>query len=526
MALVVRSIFFWATHYSILPYGDTYGEYGTMRSFFNVAKVFSIPTAPQYAAIPAQTLNVYSSWPALPILGMQISLICNIDNFTVALLLPWAYLVICLLFLYLIMKLLIDRFNLNIWVFIIALVMAVFSPLFYMLPLFIHSFAGPVILSILFYLIGKSFPDISVNSVILIILFLISLVVTHHHTSVVFTLYMFFTGLFIYVFIYVYKNIKNNKSIPSVKYSVFLNLGLVAAAIIYVWWNYSTGQIWSYVGTGIIRFIKFIREINFELYTFQGYMTSIPAILSPDWALLLLLIRNITMYVSILFGLFLLFKHKADIRFKILLISSIVFGLAILVIDSTVFWMGPFRALYLFMPFFAVCSALLYETIRVRLKAFGNYLIGFILFIWMFSAFIGLWATVRYVPLHLYDPAVSFNDAGEHPMGWQNLKPFFSSKMDYANVDSIISDETYTLSLLLPQDQWNKARVLGQMGSQISPKSLIVILTNFNVLNSYMTQGYKRDSDINYNESDFKYKLDSDCNQIYSDNNFQVWYNW
>jgi len=508
--------------------GDAYGEYGVMKTFLQENRFFLIPKelVPGCTMDAAGVLNSYSGWPATALLGSIVTRVCGINHFYTALALPWAFFLNWLSFVYLLLKKLEYDLNLGKSATVFALLAIATSPFAFILPMFIHSLLAPSFLPIFFYLMYKRLKIPSAKYSALLIILIATLVITHHYTSFIMVVYMlsFSTGLYA-TKLYISRKkpiLRGTQACAS-----FLTLGFLMFVVLFLWWNNYAVVIWGTASSYIVRFTEVLREGAFELYLFQDYAINTPACLVPPWVQPMLLVRNLTMYVPIVLGFIILLRQrKVDVLPRFFVLYSAFFAGVVLMVDSLAVWAGPYRALFLFMPFLALCIGAFYDNtlnIRSKWKFVSHGLILVIVTLWVVSSFTGLWAN-RYAPTHLYDPKVSFAEAGEHPVSWQRLGPFFEEHLEYENIDKILTDEGYALSLLLPLEQWNKSRIIGFSGARVSDSSSIVVaFRDLHIKDTYLNQLREVYRDPKYNEAEFRREVKMGCNLIYNDAAYQIW---
>jgi len=135
-----------------------------------------------------------------------------------------------------------------------------------------------------------------------------------------------------------------------------------------------------------------------------------------------------------------------------------------------------FRAVTIFLPFIGLAAALGLTTVARSLRLPKSMsAVGAVVVVAVFlsAVMIGL-ISHRFVPSHLYSNSVTWQEAGEHPLNWRRISLFLNSKVQFSEVDKLITDESYVLKLGLPLDQWNKVLVIGEPDSYPTATSLVI----------------------------------------------------
>jgi len=284
----------------------------------------------------------------------------------------------------------------------------------------------------------------------------------------------------------------------------------------FVWWsNYAT-VIWHHVDDRITAFIDTIRLLQFRPSVPTSWEFNLPPALAPAWAPVLLYMRDAITYLATILGFVLLWRKVRNIPAKFFIILSLLIAAVPLSIDA-LFGIGvglEYRGIYIFMPFIAVCAGIFYHSISRKWRPWSTGLLAAVIIIFVFSSLTGMWGH-RYVPAHLYDPAVSWVEAGEHPSGWQRLQGFFDEHMAYDDLDHILTDDWYPLSLVLPLEHCEKLQVINFLETSLSGETLTVAYRDLDTT-SYMMQGWPSDYDLEFDEDEFRAEVATNCNLVFS----------
>jgi hypothetical protein len=309
----------------------------------------------------------------------------------------------------------------------------------------------------------------------------------------------------------------------------FFIMGAIAFLFLFLWWDYVSVSIWPHVRYRIDRFIKVLEKGAFELFLpSEASLIKLPECLTPTWGLVLLNLRNILMYTPAALGfVLLLVKRKRSLQKNFVLLTIFIVSI-ISFVEALIIWAGPYRTIFLFAPFMALCIGMAYVYFESKWKyaSFG------LATLMIFSSLIGFWGHL-YVPTHLYDPQVSWIEAGEHPVNWGRLKGFFDNYVIYENLNRLLTDEFYVLSLIVPPEMWERVEVIGHERAILSSNTMTVVFRRLNVIESYHGQGAPRYFNPEWRQQEFNQKLAMEkfdrmlktgFNLVYHNGEFQTWW--
>ncbi len=518
--LLLRNVYYLATQYSSIPFGDPYWDYGVIATFLEADSVFVIPAETS----PATYLTWYSGWPLLHVLVSILSRISSIDPFYITLIFPSIFSTLSFIFVYLLVEKIRCALNLNDMVTFFALLIYATMPEALYWPMRLtHQNMGMLFLTIIFYLMCKTISQRNRVNSILIIVFSMSLVLTHHLTSFITMFYLFLFSTFVFVGTFLSTKTKiDAKLLWSKSVISFWNITAILFALIFLWWNNFGTVIWPKAGGLIRRFIELITGIReIEQYMRVAYY---PNALTPIWASPILILRDIILYIPAIFGFLYILKRKTETPQKVFVVySSIVFGF-LFIVNFMITRFEPVRYIVLSLPFISICSAIFYNKLLNKQKYALRMLAAIIIVIMISSSFVGLWAHT-YVPLHLYDPSIKPVDVGEHSINYFRLKGFFNEYVSYENFDNILADDIFPLYVILSPAEYG--RIQRANIKNLADGSMLVELRKLNLYTYY----YHKSPQIKPWEAEFtklelEYHLETKFNIVYADGDFRIWSAW
>lgn len=496
--IALRLIFFAATEFNALPFGDTYWDLGVVKTFQTQDSISPI----EEPLFPARMLAWYSSWPVLhtiEMIGIELSG-SNLFYFhmTFAIFLSGA----TFLFGYLIMKEIIIALKLPEKFLYLGLVLYAVSPeaIFWGLSPTRQLF-GWFIFSAITFLLLRSMRERKRTLVILALFFTICLVFTHHFTSLV-----AIAALSMVTFLFPRREFRG----------MFIISALVMGATTLLWWDNYADIIWE-----APTFDRLISDpLEFDLGNLR--ITSYPEELNPLWLVTMLRIRDILLYAPAILGAFLVFKMRKMPQVSLLLILT--FAAALLVIlNLSIKASEPIRILLLFIPNIAILAAVSYISLnRFITKAKEAFVLIPVISFIVFSSFLGLWGH-DYGPMHLYDNSIRDEIAGEHNIHDTGLASFVGSVLVTEDVEKIISEDSHYLILILPESQYHKIRSLAETTPLNDGKTVIISTNDLYTYRYYAA--YFAGIDPKEQEQ-IKAELQDRLEQfdlVYSDGNYKVW---
>jgi hypothetical protein len=403
-----------------------------------------------------------------------------------------------------------------------------------MVPEFYYENMATLLFVIILYLTYKLLSSDSDRYLALIILVCAAIVITHNYFSLLLLLYLSSVPIIFLIkkgpkgkfFVFNYK--ANQKKI-----NMYLTVAGIFSIILFMWWSNFALSIWPYITGFPAHLASIISQGYLDLYLpGQAQLSVLPVSLKPLWGVTLLDARNVLMFVPVIFGFaILLMKGKKCLSQKYVLFT-VFFAALELIIDSLVVWAGPYRAIFLFGPFIALCIGIFYDFIRQKLHRISIVILTVIIVIFVLAAQVGLWGYF-YLPAQLYNPQVSLVNAGEHPPDWGRLNTFLNSYANFQNINSILTDEFYVTSLMVPTQDWTKIQVIGQKTAVLSENTMIIEVNGFNIIDSYIGQGAAQFFNSSWTQpgfnqtqamQQFTVELNQNCNIVYNDKTNYIWW--
>jgi hypothetical protein len=507
-------MFFFGTHFKVLPFGDSYGSYGVLLNFLERGRLFIINPNPMPWSSPAQQFTLYSQWPGIFVLGMFLTELLGTCPFVVALVMPLAFFFSYLLFAYLIIKQLCKRMEgekfLNSVATLLLIVMS-----WEFLPSFFYYFylASPLFMIILYLLLriygmGQVLARGHAAFFLLMVLTTASLVITHHFTAI---LAVTFNALLLFAL----KSATDQKR-PYGRWDIRM-ISAVALIILGIWLLYQCQLFLSSMvesfSTGIWQFL-----------TPREFWTFYPKKIWPLWAEKLLQLRDYVLIALIGLGFLSMLKRSKVLRpwFMTVIFSSLLVSLVNVTVVATI----PLRDLSSFLPFAAIAGALPVSYLTRHRSQIWKAVIVSLLALLVFSTSLGLWAHT-YLPMHLYDSGNNFENVGEHPLGWKSVKDFLNDRVNYNALENILTDERYVAALSVPVKWWQKIYVIGEKGTTLPQTGLILIFRGFStsIRNTYIAPMAPSAFYLDFDELEFKAGLLTDADKVYNNGfEFSIFY--
>ena len=522
VSIILMNVYYLATHYAVLPWGDPYGQYYVLSTSVEQGHV---PLTPEGSFLPERYL--YYGWPGLQIVGSVISQVLSLEPFAVAMILPWAFFLVRFIFVYLLLREVLSDLGFGPGVIGLALLINMMSP--YggggegVPPIFKYQDMAILFTAMIFFLAYKRLRKGQAATSLVIFPTLAALVVTHHYTSFLAVLYLLtlaFTfsaasGLDVLLR-------RRGATLGTNSAMPFVNIGIVAAALVFLWWSEVATNIFPFISNSWLRIVETIRLGRYAPSTFGGGYP-IP---SPDWALAVLLMRNMAIFGGAALGFALILARSwPSRRTRLFVVGSVLTMASPLLVDAAFASTGPpYRVLVVFMPFIALCAGVFFGQLTRWLskpRVLSAVLMPGVAALIVFALAIGQGAN-QWVPRHLYDPSVTAAAAGEHPRDWRRLKEFVDDRIVLNNVATVITDERYATELMLPLDQWHKIEVVDSREAELRNPYLVVAFRKLRT-DSYMTRILTDLPRPGYNAAIFIDGLNRTSDHVYSDGEFDLW---
>ncbi|MEM2145494.1 MAG: hypothetical protein QW279_09035 [Candidatus Jordarchaeaceae archaeon] len=453
--LMLNNIYGLATNFKVLPYGDAYWEYAVVETFKQESTVSMIPST----SYPASKLTWYSGWPLLHTLSFVFYEISGLSTFQTLIIIPLIFGITTFIILLAFFERLRKTLNLKHEIVLFGLLVFVASPdsIFWRTD-FVRQNMGLLILFSLFLTtcLLTSVLNQRRKIVVLILTLIISLVFCHHLTSFTVMLYFFLLfGLSIFTNFLFTRRVINKFSLSTKNLigRVYLFFGLLTLALIFLYWDNVVGVvIYPVAKSRIDRFWQIllgIRETSFFVP-----QATYPSQLTPSWALYLLNIRDIALYLPALIGFFLILKKNTEVFAKQFILLSTVSLALYFFVNNLTFRLEPYRLIAMSLPFIAVLSAIAYSKIKC-LRVLSKLVYPLVAII-IIASFIGLWGH-NFAPIHLYDLSINRLEIGEN-ISHSSMSTFVNNKISYENLDLLWTDDLSSLILLLVKPPFEKIR--------------------------------------------------------------------
>jgi hypothetical protein len=520
--ILIRSIYNLSMHFSIIPFGDGNWDYGVVKTFTANNEIRVIDKPP--------LLLLYSGWPLLHSIAMFLSSISGIDSYAVAISLPYVLDVVLFIVVFLIFEEMRQMLGLSGFITPFALSLYTVSPdsIFWQMQ-FVRQNLGIVLFAFMLYFLLRLINERkSIRYEILLFLIVFLLVMAHHFSSVIAVL---FSILFLLVSNMSRLVLKSSNERLSPFLNTFFIVTFVMAISILLWWNRVATMVWPYITDSFYRLsLLFSGLIDVEVAPRRALF---PQLLTPSWAVSLLFVRDILVYVPTFASLFIiLFKRtpSAHSKAKFFPVYSIFSFVSLLIMDILIFRLGTTRILSMGLPFFAFLSAFFYHSFlknsRILNRATRLFIIATLLGLILFSSFIGLWGH-SFAPMHLYNPTIDSDEVGERSSDFSRVQDF-TQKINFDNFDIVWADDRGPMLFLLEPEffekiEWipvNNIDSLGTFGNEI-----VYILKDMNLYyyHAGVFSPVEDPSQADFIKESLSYRLEHSFNLVYADKRNSIW---
>ena len=525
--LFMRNVYYIATNYSIIPFGDGNWDYGVVKTFLSEGQAYVINEQNPELVL----LNWYSGWPLLHILAVCLYQVSGINAYQVALFLPSVIGTCSLAFVYLLIDKMRKFLKLSSEVTGLALFLYSVSPeaLFWTIQ-FVRQNLGILFLVITLYFFYRSWTKPEDRKYQVLTAFsAITLIMVHHFTSFVLVLYLLLFSVLLILGKYLSRTRFGKRlfwELPNVAVARMLSgLGLISLVFLFAWWSDYGTTIWPTVTSGITRFVRILTGIMQIEYLPSA--ASYPIVLTPMWVRTMAILRDAFIYVAAILGLIVVIMKFSNTPHKFFVTySTLIFGL-IFVIDNFVFRQETYRLITLALPFLSLLGAILYEYAKNKLKWTKHIpVISLIMAFLLFYSFIGLWGH-SFAPLHLYDPSINAIEVGERNTDFVRAGKFFVEAIPIDRFQIIGVDDYAPLIRFLNTSDYSKILRLNSeyVESEPSSNELIGAFKDLFIY-VYYGRGFslikdpQESSQVRYQLYD---RLAEQHNRIYDDGRYRFW---
>ena len=481
-SLVRGVMFFFATDFLVLPFGDTYGQLAVSTSIYQSGHLAFIPNL---TLNPVFGLSGYSTWPGLEILTTSFSRFSGMPLLYAAMALSIVIYIVLLLAGYGVIRAILwdvpGRFRS-----FVAFPLMVMTSFYFMdiPPEYKYDALATVFLFLLMLLVIRSSSDLSKSLAFPFSLLIGALTITHNLTALAWIVF-----LLPFLILGRTGNLLGLRH-PSVRNLRALSLVLVTSAIsVLAWALYGSpygvnlffyeGNTWQGLFSNLLTFS--LGNIS----NVRAYL-NVPPVLStftPNWLLSLLRIRDY-LYLFLLASGYVLVL----VRPKLIPNTKALFALAIAgplvaytILTPNTGVEGRFSPL--FAPLIGVIILLPFLLAQRSWPNFARVGVIAVCALLLFASGLGFWAN-SYAPVYLYNPGSSAANFGEHPLTYPAVADFISST---PSLKCIFTNEVYVTSAILRIGQ---LQGLGLVGYEPAQAGCIVIVYrdvgSFN--SSYVTE--------------------------------------
>lgn len=518
----ILSVFSISTKYTVIPLGDDYIDYAITRRFLNSGHISIIqPTpGPYFISDLFEQISFSSGWPLTHTIVIIFSTLTSLTLFQTTFILSLSFSLLAFVFVYIFIEKTKVALNLTSLGVILALLLYLSWPngIFWSLH-FGHMNMGKLFFTMMVYLSLKyESKPFDRRNIILITLIGASLVFSHHFSSLVMVGYLFLLSFIVFVGNYLFRTTNSlSKSLRPM-----WNFAILIFAILILWWDNVASAIWPVLGSFIQRFIQIL--LRARTYEPIVNIASYPDSLTPNWVILLNVLRTILILVPALLGGLTIFRGRPHVSQRPFLISSgIAFGILwILGFQSVSFEWN--RIITLAMPFVCVYGAFFIDK-RINKLKLSNIIISLFIILLVASSFTGLWG-IAHAPVHLYDSTINAASVGEHNTNFMTSGKFLDAFIDLQRFNNISADDPLLLYVILPPNEYEKVRYLDDSDIYHLSASARVII-EFNGLNLYKYYYFLEPKiepeDIEPIKSQLKEALETHLNRVYDNGNSAIW---
>lgn len=514
----ILNVFYIGTNYKILPFGDSYVDYGVTRIFDQNAKV-SVIKFPQSSGL-LDRMSLTSGWPLIQSLTIVFSQVTGIPLFQASFILPLVMSSLSFVFVYVILKKIQNALNLTDTGILFGLLVFMSWPnlIFWSLQ-FGHMSTGLMFFTILIYLVLRYQSETpSSQNTVLLILFSVSLILTHHLSSFIMVTYLILMAFIITIGHYS-RRISGlfSRSLNSMWF-----LAITVLALLILWWDSYATVIWP-VFDGFLK--AFIQVLYYHAQNPLINVASYPSSLTPLWATTLNYLRIILILGLAVLGFLAILKRKAHMRYasQISFLSST--GLVLGILWILAFQSGAFewtRIITYALPLLCIYATFFVDHYVKKLKK-SSIIISFFTILLVVSSFTGLWG-VNFAPLDLYNPAVNSASVGEHNVDFAPVGLFLNKHVTFDNIGNISSDDPLLLLAIIPTGDYEKITALSP--SDFNPTSQVVVEFNGLDLYNYFNLnvvGTIQPKDIVPVSMQLSEALENQSNRIYDNSVSAIW---
>lgn len=443
--LLMIHVYFLSTKYTVFFGGDTYREYGASAQIYESG--FVKPNIVTEESRLFRGIIKCSQWPALAYTNIFVASVTGIKLQTSF----YIFASLSAILVLLLTVALVQRMGFTRCILIPGLILGMSSPwMIFWLVHPTHQTYGWILFTLFCLSLFYKFTLKNISASILLILTAGAMVITHHLT-VVYTVAFLIFVLSLSCFVNQYLS-KRFLTVFGVSNNLALIVILCAGA--FTWWSHVGTILWPVIGNRLKAIWRTLVEMKISEAYVPPKLT--PEVLNFEPILKLIQIKTTFLILLILLGFVIIFRQKVKNLSWFFVISSLLSLGFMLIIELFITRIEPYRIMMLGFPFLVVCLGYSYNKANIAGKCI-KYLFIFIIFMFLWSAFLGLWG-MRYVPLHLYNPQIRPFDVGEHIAPKPAMQDFFYKKI--CNVNILLANDDLLLILYGRPDQYDKIQRL------------------------------------------------------------------
>lgn len=469
-----------STHFTVLAYGDPYGQFLVLRELAATSHItllsFSTPIE------VTQPYQMYVGWPGIQIVALAFSEMTNVPLLQTSMALSIAFFVFLTLASFALAKSVLRNifFPLRNFPTLVALVPA-FLPFYDDPTQFKYNFPADVMMICGVLLLLESYTKRTNKYLFPLVILTAGVGLTHNETSfiwMVFVLLVLGASVFQTVLSrYVHKISLYMPVAP--KSSNALGAGIVLLTV--------TVAVWVGFGYYVLRSLPYYLETLIHPFGIaplgiSPVSTTDLTSLTPSWLVSLIHIRTSVLFSTFVAGLMVLLARPrlyrdSTITWFLLLACAFAGGTAFL----GSFFQGYYGLTLLTVLDAIVCiTPFIYLATRSKTSARIGALSVIVLFVSI--GFLGFWGN-SFAPAYIFDKSISAPSLGEHPTTWSIASSFMENR---TSSDCIVTNEVYVTSLGLPIGELNS--LYGLWNVPLRSGCVVIDYPLLNASSSYISE--------------------------------------
>jgi hypothetical protein len=461
-SIVIRLMYYVSTGFSVLPYGDPYGQYTVLQAFSETSRI-TIFSSSSFLNFLTRIPHQYSEWPGFESFSLGFSRITNLSTFWTALIIPFILYGVWFVVSYAIVRNIFAKFvRMSSTLSLLTMAVAIALPTFELPPIFKYDFMAAVLLLAVILLLILSYGREILGMSLLFVLLISAIAVTHSLTALFLVILVVLLGIGFVIRavipmlslrlngVWIFKGRSNGVGF---RHNSFPRIIVLVLSCVAAWWAYYSTFILAYASKGS-QFLLSSFSLQFLSFSRIGARkASVITDLTPHWLIQLLSYRDELLLGLVTLGAIILVIKPTIVGRRLLVAGTLLsIGSVTLITealrtlnfgDRAFLTFAPILACFVIMP----VAALAYW--KPNLAKVGGILI---VFIFLFSVALGFWGS-GYAPVYLYSKSASAYAFGEHPTNWQqvaNYMNYGAFATNSSNPSCILTNEIYVTSLVVP----------------------------------------------------------------------------